>query len=142
MAVLWVPTAGGRTPSAAGWSQLFVSGCFSPTENGNYTTLGMIRDADCRAREPSCQEKHLPRRQAMQVMSHGSVWTMQTNRLHRPYRGQTARHVSHPAMEGALLEAGDELYQKSWTKREREMKKENILSRGCWWSWTEATGQA
>lgn len=26
-----VPTAGGRTPSAAGWSQLFVSGCFSPT---------------------------------------------------------------------------------------------------------------
>ena len=25
------PTAGGRTPAAAGWSQLFVSGCFSPT---------------------------------------------------------------------------------------------------------------
>ena len=64
----------------------------------------------------------------MSAMSHGSVWTMPANRLHRPYRGQTARHVSYPAMEGALREAGGELYQKSWTKRERETKKENSLS--------------
>ena len=88
-----VPTAGGRAPSAAGWSQLFVGGRFSPTENVNYTL------------EAACQEKHLPRRQAMSEMSHGSVWTMQTNRPHRPYRGQASRHVRHPAMESVLLEA-------------------------------------
>ena len=55
------------------------------------------------------QEKHLPTRQAMQAMSRGTVWTMRTNRLHRPYQGQAARHVGHPAMEGVLLEAGSRI---------------------------------
>ena len=70
----------------------------SPTKNVNYTTFGVIQDADCRAREPSYQEKHLPTRQAMPAMSHRSIWTMPANYPHRPYLGQAARYVRRPAM--------------------------------------------